>query len=274
LGMKQTLLILMAVVIGQSVMAADVVITDPFVRDLLAGFLKKPAGKFAPSPKFTEAELASVTKLSLSKETKITDAGLKDMAKLKKLAHLDLSGTNITDEGFKATKTAEDSDLAKQLRILGFTEEEIEADSDVKAEKIAGWFQNLTDLSLGGTKITDAGLKDIAKMQQLTDLSLNETKITDAGIKDIAKLQKLTYLNLEFTEITDAGIKDIAKLRNLTTLYLGGTKITSACFRDIAKMQNLKNLGLSRPAISNFDVAELKKAMPKCSILHLYQLLP
>ena len=55
------ILLMIAVVIGQSVLAADVVINDPIVRDIVAEMLKKPHGKFAPPLKFNEEELAKVT---------------------------------------------------------------------------------------------------------------------------------------------------------------------------------------------------------------------
>jgi hypothetical protein len=161
--MKQILLMI-AVVMGQSVLAADVVITDPFVWDLLAKMFKKPSGKYAPPLKFTDWELAKVTSLDLN-----------------------------------------------------------------------------------DTKITDAGLKEIAKLQQLTSLHLNHTQITDAGIKDIAKLQQLTHLYLHETKITDACLGDIAKWQQLLVLSLRNTKITKA------------------------GAAELRKALPKCRITHSYQ---
>ena len=37
------------------------------------------------------------------------------------------------------------------------------------------------------TQITDAGLKDIAKMQQLTEINLSDTKITKAGAAELQK---------------------------------------------------------------------------------------
>ena len=102
--------------------------------------------------------------------------------------------------------------------------------------------KKVTKLRLSNTEITDAGLKEIAKMKQLTILFLYRTKITDAGLKEIAKLQKLELLNLNDTNITDAGLKAVAKLQNLIELSLGNTKNTAA------------------------GVAELKKALPKCRI--------
>ena len=103
---------------------------------------------------------------------------------------------------------------------------------------------SVTKLFLHSTKITDEGLKDIAKMQQLTSLLLDDTEITDAGLKDIAKLQNLARLSLSFSKITDVGLKDIAKLQNLAHLDLINTKITYE------------------------GAAELKKALPKCRIFH------
>ena len=42
-------------------------------------------------------------------------------------------------------------------------------------------------LGLGFTKITDEGLKDLAKLQNLTELELAFTKITDAGVAELKK---------------------------------------------------------------------------------------
>ncbi len=69
----------------------------------------------------------------------------------------------------------------------------------------------ITYLVLGRTKITDVGLKEVAKMQQLELLNLNSTQITDAGLKEIAKLQQLTYLGLVATKITDENAAELRK---------------------------------------------------------------
>jgi Leucine-rich repeat (LRR) protein len=104
--------------------------------------------------------------------------------------------------------------------------------------------EKVADLYLGDTKITDAGLKDVAKMKQLERLTLIRTGITDASLKEVAKLQNLTKLNLYDTQITDAGLKEVAKLLDLTYLDLTRTKVTAE------------------------NAAELQKALPKCRIRH------
>ena len=45
----------------------------------------------------------------------------------------------------------------------------------------------LYQLYLGDTKTTDAGLKEVAKLQQLSCLLLNRAQITDAGVVELQK---------------------------------------------------------------------------------------
>ena len=112
-GVKQLLLIV-AVVIGQSVLAADKkpLIADPIVEKAIRKQIKKPEGEL------TKAELEKLTHLDLH-DTKITDAGLKEVAKLQKLVGLKLNFTKITDAGLKEVAKL------KNLEKLFFTDTKI-----------------------------------------------------------------------------------------------------------------------------------------------------
>ena len=126
MGVKQILLI-MAVVMGQSVLAADEkpLIANPIVEKAIRKELEKPTGKL------TKADLAKVTLLSLDDGPKITDADLKELAKLQQLKVLNLGDTEITDVGLK--------EVAKCTQ--------------------------LTLLDLEATQITDVGLKEVGQVQ-------------------------------------------------------------------------------------------------------------
>jgi len=91
--MKQLLLII-AVVMSQSVLAADKKpIADPIVEKVIRVMMNKPEGEL------TEADLAKVGALYFD-DTNIADAGLKEVAKCKKLNVLWLKNcTQITDAG-------------------------------------------------------------------------------------------------------------------------------------------------------------------------------
>ena len=93
MGMKQILLMMMAVVlVGQSVVADEKLIADPIVEWEIRKKLLKPEGEL------TEADLRKLTFLNLAL-TQITDTGLKDVAKLQNLDRLHLLDTKITNAG-------------------------------------------------------------------------------------------------------------------------------------------------------------------------------
>jgi len=107
------------------------------------------------------------------------------------------------------------------------------------------YLEKVTRLILNGTKkVTDAGLKGVAKLKQLKGLYLEGTEITDAALKEVAKLKQLNFLALNLTQITDAGLKEVAKLKRLRFVNLEDTKVTPA------------------------GMAQLQKALPKCRITH------
>ena len=76
--------------------------------------------------------------------------------------------------------------------------------------------KNLTSLNLSYTAITDAGLKEVAKLTKLKELALGSISrsssiITDAGLKEVAKMENLTSLVLSYTAITAEGITQLKK---------------------------------------------------------------
>ena len=68
---------------------AKVEITDPIVKEAICKALKIPYGELAPPGELTNADLEKVAYIHLG-STQITDAGLKEVAKLKSLRYLGL----------------------------------------------------------------------------------------------------------------------------------------------------------------------------------------
>ena len=67
------------------------------------------------------------------------------------------------------------------------------------------------ELILSGTKLTDAGLEDVAKVKNLSKLSLQVNDITDTGLKEVAKLTQLERVQLYETNVTEEGVADLQK---------------------------------------------------------------
>jgi Leucine-rich repeat (LRR) protein len=116
-------------------------------------------------------------------------------------------------------------------------------------------------------KITDVGLKELAKLTNLHTLDLSYCdEITDVGVKELAKLTNLHTLDLSYCDkITDVGVRELAKLTNLHTLDLHQcNKITDFGLKELAKLTNLHTLDLSYcDKITDVGVRELTKFVIK-----------
>ncbi len=160
--------------------------------------------------------------------TEVTDAGLKELKKLKSLQSLDLTDTKITDAGLKELKE----------------------------------LKSLQSLDLTDTKITDAGLKELKELKSLQELDLSGTKVTDAGLKELKELKSLQRLNLFGTSVTDAGLKELKELKHLQWLVLGPVAVTDGALRTLREIGLLHVLaeatakGEKRPS-SSADVTSV-----------------
>ncbi len=111
--------------------------------------------------------------------------------------------------------------------------------------------EQVTWLKLGGTKITDGGLKEIGKLKNLTKLHLEHTGITDQVIAQIKALPHLEYLNIIDTKIGDAGFKNIAALKGLRSIYVWQSAVTDSAVAQTAR----QNAGLQ--IVNGFSEAEV-----------------
>ena len=66
----------------------------------------------------------------------------------------------------------------------------------------------LESINIGGSPITDAGLRHLAGLTNLTTLHLRSTNITDAGLDLMKSFENLENLNVVLCgEISDGGIR-------------------------------------------------------------------
>ena len=123
--------------------------------------------------------------------------------------------------------------MAAAVVLVGCGEKEDGNTSVVNPEKlitdpiVEKWIR--LELEKPEGELTDADLK------KPTDLNLDQTQLTDAGLKDVAKLQKLKYLYLDGTKISDEGLKEVAKLQQLQFLRILDTKVTGAGVAELQK---------------------------------------
>jgi hypothetical protein len=95
--------------------------------------------------------------------------------------------------------------------------------------------EQLIELKLGSSSITDSALQLIAQFKNLMRLQLDYTKITDKGLASLTALQNLRYLNLVGTAVTEKGVLQLKDLKSLRSIYLYQTMVKKSEWNDLRK---------------------------------------
>lgn len=138
--------------------------------------------------------------LSLA-ETKVSNAGLVHLTRLKRLQELHLDNTGITNEGLSLLTGI------TSLQILDLKHTRINDEGLAKLKPLTG----LRGLYLTRTDVTDAGLVHVKAFKELETLILWDTAVSDEGLVHLESMPKLRELILWGTQVTDTGVKRLGK---------------------------------------------------------------
>ena len=81
---------------------------------------------------------------------------------------------------------------------------EVEVPDDVPVDRIL--------LVLAETRVTDAGIVEVAEFAKLRTLDLEGLPITDDALQRLHVLNDLQRLNLTATKVTDAGVEQLRQV--------------------------------------------------------------
>jgi len=127
-------------------------------------------------------------------------------------------------------------------------------------------------ITIAAVVLVGCGKKEESKPVPLT--KEESAKIIEAAIREELKkptgeltqadLEKVMMLELNDKQLTS--VKGLEKLTQLKILHLGGNQLTEV--KGLENLTNLKSLNLTyNPAITKAQIAELIKALPKCTTL-------
>jgi internalin A len=240
------------------------------------GEIKIPADHFVQLSvgKAGSADLSFLEKLDpeaidalILRDTDVSDEDLRFLAGLTNLQFLDLEQTKITDAC--APHFANLKNLMRiNLGAFRVNEDGFGVGDQVLA--VLGTLPKLDNIDLRLTKVTDAGMAELAKCQSLQSVSIAGTEVSDAGLVHLAKLKNLKSLSLgvydEGAKISDEGLKTIGQMSGLRWLGLSGTPITDAGLPYLSGLKNLESLQLDETKVTSAGLAHLK---PLQSIVRL-----
>ena len=207
------------------------------------------------------------------RETEVWGTGIQQLGALRRLDRVFLSTHQVTDStlrGLRAAgllhvigataannRPAQPAELRRRPRLGDFASINLAHSkvTDAGLKELAA-FENLEELHLPGSRVTGTGFQELAGLATLRSLDLDDSELTDAGLKGLAHLKGLEQLSLRRTGVTDAGLKELAGLENLRVLALDGTRVTDAGLKAIAGLKGLRNLTTSGTRVTDAGLRE------------------
>jgi hypothetical protein len=128
---------------------------------------------------------------------------------------------------------------APGIRVVGLQGYEI-ADEDLEA--LAGWKDLREILVVDGVKVTDVGVKAIARLPNLRSVELYDTAVTGKGIATFSGHESLAHLTVSNT-IGDGGVEalDIRDAPKLETISLAGEGVTSIVLARLPRLREVSD---------------------------------
>jgi len=121
-----------------------------------------------------------------------------------------------------------------------FGDDKIDDDALAKLSPLA---ENIIELEIGFSDVTNEGLAIVSTMPNLEKLYLQKTGISDDALTHLEGLNHLRYLNLYGTQITDTGLESLVDLPSLDSLFIWETNVTEEA-ADSFKERKLAQTGI------------------------------
>ncbi|MCE9567002.1 MAG: hypothetical protein K8U57_33790 [Planctomycetes bacterium] len=220
--------------------------------------------------------------------TSVTEKGLRELAPLRKLSTLGLTaGDRGGYKTFAAQRARVTDETLRVLSEIGLLHSlHLAQGKDNQRPDSA---ENVVSFDLGLTEVTESGLKELAGLKNLSTLylgprvhnsgirhlivlenlaaiDLSRTEVTDEGLTELAHIRKLNALVLNSQQATDEGVLAVTKSRGLRYLDLSYGKLTDKGSRALVNLPSLTFLNLSYTKLTKTGLAELRSAMPDCTI--------
>ena len=200
------------------------------------------------------ARLPNLRKLNLSAYgtglyASINLHGFHMLGRIKTLRSLDLSGSDIDQDGLASLSTL--NGLVKLgLENTGVT--------DSASEALAALVR-LRSLNLRGTDLSDDGLVRLKDLAALRELQLADTLVTGTSLVSLRRFKKLRILSLGGRiAFLPSSLVEFENLKELAELSLYGEGINDEACHHLSLLRGLRKLSFYFSQISSVGLAELK----------------
>jgi uncharacterized membrane protein len=217
----------------------------PKDKEQLTGFEKTILQWWITSGASFDSNIASMqpdekTKLALAEFKKTYASGeIQKVIQRKEVNKISASlKQDLEKDGWVISAISKDDN---HIRAVGYN---LETPRDLALKKLLPIKEQLVELKLTSSGITDKDLSIVKQLSNIEKLWLDENEITDQGIKDLVELKNLFYINLTFTSVSKIGIEQLMNNKAIESVYLYQTGLNQteiSALKD--KWKNIKIYG-------------------------------
>ncbi len=177
---------------------------------------------------------------------------------LSNLEEITITGTQITDDGFRCFKNMPKMALMRMDRMGGL---------EGKGFKYINR-DSLKEIRANGSSIGRFAFASLAGSESLEVLWLNGAKVTDQAMIGIGRCSSLKDLHLQKNDLTNTGLQKLERLRQLESIVLSGNvRLTNQSLGSLSKIRSLKMVNVKGTQCSQNVEGEFLKLVPGCQLI-------
>jgi hypothetical protein len=118
-----------------------------------------------------------------------------------------------------------------------------------------------------GATLDEHFWESLGNFEQLEQLALTGSPVTDADLPELTSLRTLHSLDLSYTRITSVGLSVLSRVEDLQTLSLNGVPLDDAAVGPLCQLTRLRSLSLMDCGLSAEAVGKIQKTLPGCLVV-------
>lgn len=107
----------------------------------------------------------------------------------------------------------------------------------------------------------------LSSFEQLQQLSLTGSPVTDSHLSQLTSLHRLASLDLSYTQVTPAGLRILSRMKDLQTLSLNGVPLNHDAVDPLCRLTRLQSLSVIEADLTVDQVEKIQTALPGCLIV-------
>lgn len=122
-------------------------------------------------------------------------------------------------------------------------------------------------IDTAGAKLDEHFWESLGSFEQLEQLALTGSPVTDADLPQLTSLRRLHSLDISYTRVTSSGLSVLSRVEDLQTLSLNGVPFDDQAVEPLSQLTRLRSLSLMDCGLSVETTEKIQTALPGCLVV-------